>query len=68
MISPAIERRGSPAAAARLVRILHVEDNPRDVELLGETLVEQSGGRIEVSSEIGRGTLFRVRLPAIRSA
>ncbi|HKA35816.1 MAG TPA: ATP-binding protein [Thermoanaerobaculia bacterium] len=40
MIGTAADRQGSDVAARRLVRILHVEDNPRDAELMGETLAE----------------------------
>ena len=31
-------------------------------------IVQQSGGRIEASSAVGKGTTFRVYLPAVRSA
>jgi signal transduction histidine kinase len=35
---------------------------------LAKSLVELHGGRLEVTSEIGRGTTIRVQLPASRLA
>ncbi len=35
---------------------------------LAKRMIEEHGGRIEVSSEVGRGTVFRVLLPLRRIA
>ena len=62
-----IEARDRDQLFTRFFRTRHAEEQSIQGVGLGlsitKSIVESHGGRIEVDSEVGRGSVFRVRLP-----